>query len=448
MWYADRVKAVMDHIIMPWGVVLCVLRLQRANERDLRCVDTGLLTVMFAWVVVPFLLRFGYTFNNVSNWYGHAVVFFAIYAMTREDSAERRRAMLDSVCAGFALFTFIASALLLYTVWTGNSLGDGTELMTFGVYYGRLRPGYDRNILGMNAQCCVMMCMVGACRRKRIWAKAAHAVPCVMMLIVIMLTQSRTSRVAILAGLAVTAYGCAAGGMKNPSALTRQAAGILCAVVTFVGGYAVSGILIEEAVEYYNHGFAWETNAEQNAAEIITQSDYETSSEQETEESGQTNGDEAKKKTLSVYGGTASFYDRIKIWKNLFELWRENPKHLLIGNGIGHTGSLIVKGTLEEHLGAVAVHNTYLQLLADFGIIGGILTLAFFVFVAIPGFRVFYARGDAHVPGGRALCGLVAAILVTGMMESQPLGANTPMNMMLYYALAILCAEGMAIKKA
>jgi O-antigen ligase len=150
----------------------------------------------------------------------------------------------------------------------------------------------------------------------------------------------------------------------------------------------------------------------------------------------------------AVIEGTASFHDRVRIWQNLFKLWRENPKHLVIGNGIGRTGSRIVEGTYEEHLGAVAVHNTYLQLLADFGIVGGVLMLAFFAIVAYHALQVFYARGGVHLPGGRALCGMVAAILITGMMESQPLGANTPMNMMLYYALAVLCAEGRAMKKA
>lgn len=432
MWYADRVKAVMEYVVMPWSVTLCVLRLMRASERDLRSADTGLLTLMFAWVVLPFMLRFGFTFNNVSNWYGHVVVFFAIYAMTREDTAERRSAMLDRVCAGFALYSFVAASLLLYTAWTGKTLGDGNGGQTFGIYLGRLIPGYDRNILGMNAQCCVMMCLTGACRRKNRLAKAVHAVPCAMMVIVIMLTQSRTSRISILAGLAITVYGCVAAWMKKPSLLVRHAAGILCAAVVFVGGYFTSGMLIEKAVAYYNGGFKAET--------VVTL--VETAVAEEAQAQA------APKANATVVEGTASFHDRIKIWTNLFELWRENPKHLLIGNGIGRTGSRIVKGTFEEHLGAVAVHNTYLQLLADFGIVGGVIMLAFFLVIAVPALRVFFARGGGHVPGGRALCGMVSAILITGMMESQPLGANTPMNMMLFYALAILCAEGRRLKKA
>jgi len=249
-----------------------------------------------------------------------------------------------------------------------------------------------------------------------------------------MLTQSRTSRIAILAGLAVTAYGCVAAWIKNPSVLIRQAAGILCAAVVFVGGYFSSGVLIEKAVEHYNGGFRSEA--------VFTLVETAVAEEALAEPAVRPSA------AGVVVEGTASFFDRMNIWKNLFELWRGNPKYLLIGNGIGRTGSQIIKGTFQEHLGAVAVHNTYLQLLADFGIVGGTIMLAFFAVVAWHALRVFYARGSRRVPGGRALCGMVMAILITGMMESQPLGANTPMNMMLYYALAILCAEGKALKKA
>ena len=47
------------------------------------------------------------------------------------------------------------------------------------------------------------------------------------------------------------------------------------------------------------------------------------------------------------------------------------------------------------------------------------------------------ARGAAQIPGYRALCMLVVACLMTGMMESAPLGAMTPMNMMLYFAFGV-----------
>ena len=56
--------------------------------------------------------------------------------------------------------------------------------------------------------------------------------------------------------------------------------------------------------------------------------------------------------------------------------------------------------------------------------------------------RVFFARGAARLRGGSALCMAVVAALITGMMESAPLEAMTPMNMMLFFTLAQLMAAG------
>ena len=55
---------------------------------------------------------------------------------------------------------------------------------------------------------------------------------------------------------------------------------------------------------------------------------------------------------------------------------------------------------------------------------------------------MFFARGESAYPGGRALCMLVIAVLATSMVETPPLAAMSPMNMLLFYALAILCAQG------
>ena len=141
----------------------------------------------------------------------------------------------------------------------------------------------------------------------------------------------------------------------------------------------------------------------------------------------------------------ATFSDRTTIWANLFALWRENPRHLLIGNGIGRTGSRIVAGTIHEAAGAVQVHNTYLQHTADFGLIGSALLALFFLTILRPVLRVFFAAGERHRPGYMPLCMLVIACLATGMMESAPLGALTTMNLMLFFVLALLASRGEAL---
>ena len=187
-WYSEIVNVLSSYAVIPWGVALCVLRLRRADVRDLRSADTGLLTLLLLWLVVPFFIRYGATFNNVTSWNSHCVLFFAVYALTREDAPGRRAAMLDRVCALFAVLSVVAGAALLYAAWTLRTFGPGTRDWTFGIFDSSLCAGYDRNSLGMNATCCLMMCIVGVCRRKSLVGKLAHAVPAVMMLVVVVLT--------------------------------------------------------------------------------------------------------------------------------------------------------------------------------------------------------------------------------------------------------------------
>lgn len=426
-WHRERINVVNSYVIVPWGGALCLLRFARADVRTLKSRDTGLLTLMFAWVVVPFLLRFGFTFNNVSNWYGQAVAFFAVYALNREEDAQARSRMLGGLCAAFAVLGFVWGGGLLYCAATVQGLWQEMGGDVFGVQYGTLCAGYDYNTTGMNATCMAMMCVVGASRARRWPVKLLHAVPAAMLIAVVCLTQSRTSRYAVLLGLSAAVYAGVQARVNHPRAVVRHGAALLCAAAVLAAGYMASGRLISAAVDHYNGELDLAMTAQAVAEE---------------ESSAVTMNDEA----FAVRSGVdATLSDRTNVWKNLFSLWRENPKYMLIGNGVGRTGSRIVKGTIHEKNGAVAVHNTYLQLVADFGLIGAAILLAFFLSILRPVLRVFLARGERRVPGGRALCALVVAILATGMMESQPLGAMTPMNMMLYYALAVLCAEGRAL---
>ena len=132
---------------------------------------------------------------------------------------------------------------------------------------------------------------------------------------------------------------------------------------------------------------------------------------------------------------------------SLFRLWADNPKYLLIGNGVGRTGSQVVVGTMHEALGGVSIHNTYLQYIADFGLIGFVMKAVFLLLVLRKAVAVFFAAGKRTCAGGRSLCMAVVACLVTGMMESAPLGGMTPMNLTLYFALAQLMAMGRELER-
>ena len=134
----------------------------------------------------------------------------------------------------------------------------------------------------------------------------------------------------------------------------------------------------------------------------------------------------------------STFSDRTNIWKNVFKLWKDEPKLMLIGNGVGNTGRKIVEGTIHEENGAVTVHNSYLQWTADFGLIGAALQLVFLVIALRQALRVLLA--EKRQSGALALCMCVAAALAVGLMESTTLGDMTPTNLVFMYALAQLSA--------
>ena len=115
---------------------------------------------------------------------------------------------------------------------------------------------------------------------------------------------------------------------------------------------------------------------------------------------------------------------------------------MIIGNGLGRTGSLIVEGTMHEEIGYAVVHNAYLQFIADYGLIGFAMLAAFFALIFRPVLRAFYARGEAHEPGIHVFGGLIVAALAIAVVESLPLEALSPMCTMLFVALAILAASG------
>ena len=79
-WYKEQVNAVYQFIVVPWGASLCLLRLQRRSVKPQRThSDVMTLFILYVWLVVPFAIRFGMTFNNLSAWFGYSTMFFGVY---------------------------------------------------------------------------------------------------------------------------------------------------------------------------------------------------------------------------------------------------------------------------------------------------------------------------------------------------------------------------------
>ena len=138
-----------------------------------------------------------------------------------------------------------------------------------------------------------------------------------------------------------------------------------------------------------------------------------------------------------------SFSNRTDIWRAVFMLWHDNPKMMMIGNGVNQTGYKI--GQYISWTDGVAVHNAYLQWAADFGLIGLVPQIVFLAIAVWQTIRVFFASNRPR--GALGLCMMAFAGLLIGMMESATLNAMLPINLMFMFALAQLSAMSRDIAK-
>lgn len=440
VWYRDQVDLIYQYVIVPWGMALCLLRLER-RKNELQPTtrrDVQTLFVLLLWIIVPFALRFGLTFNNMGAWYNHAVVYFAIYAFASEKPLAERERLFDLMVLLCGVLTFVLAGALLYCAATAQTIYHGAQDIGFGLYNGaHICHGMHYNLSGMIMVCLAMMTLAGVSRAKALPLRVFFAVSAAMAFVVVVLTQSRTARYASIIALSVGTYGAIAGraGIKRPA--LRQLAALAAAALVLVVSYAGAARLTDAALAHYAK--VQNARAQGETVGVIDQTMDAIVAPALAEEAS---AQEAVQQIEAREAVDSTFSDRTTIWKNLFELWAENPKYLIIGNGIGRTGSRVVKGTIHEEAGAVQLHNTYLQHTADFGLIGTALLALFFILLIRPLLRVFLARGERRKPGYTALCMLVIAMLATGMMESAPLGGFTAANMMLFFALALLAGRG------
>lgn len=425
----DIIAPLREYMMLPWSGALLALWL--AREKKNSGLDTKTLMLLVLWLAVPFIMRFGTEFFTIQALYGYALSFIVFYISVRESDAQRRARQLDVACAGFGLLSILLGGALLYCAATGKTYCSYWDTEYFGVVNGQLQHATHYNVTAMLALTCMLMCVVGLCRSKKKLFAAYYLLGVVMMALVVVLTQSRTARYAMLAVFAIGTWNGLAEYLPIRKGLLRHAAAIACAFVVLVGGYKLCGSITHAALAHY----AGQPSQVLEAVLPSAIAEEETAAEP------------AAPIAARSQKVDASFSDRTNIWKNIINYWCENPKYMLIGNGASRTQWLLHRGTIHEARGMIAMHNAYLHFAAEFGWIGFGILAVFMLSILLPVLRVFFARGERRMPGGCALCMLVLAILATGMMESQPLDVLTPMNMVLFFALAQLAAAGRDMKK-
>lgn len=436
-----QVTLVERYLIEPWGTVLCVLFLQRQAQRMDAAPrrELPVLLALLLWIIVPFVYRFGMTADNAYTGHSWAVVFFGVYALTSGSDAAYRERIVDTASALFAAVSFVLGALLLYTAVTVQEWGSVGGSTGFGVHNAsQLCMGMHHNSSGAACLFACLMSAIGFFRRKSAAARLAHLIPALMMGAAVVLTQSRTARYCLLAALALGCYGVVAGSERIRNALLRHAAGVALGAAVLAAGYMSAAWMTDAALEHYARlGTGRQISA---SVQVIRPAAAEENAQKDGQNAKQeTQRNTAAKKARGA--GDMSFTGRTLIWRNALKLCRENPKHFLLGFGVGRVGRMIVQGTLVEKDGYSTTHNSYLQFIMDFGLVGFAMIAMYLGMLVPPCLRIFFARGKRQVAGYRALCTMVVGALLTGMMESLTLTAMTTMNLMLFFPLALIAGR-------
>lgn len=440
VWYTEQVNAFISFVVVPWGAALCMLRLMRAQQKQLPVrLDNSIWFIMLLWIGVPFIIRFGFSNVNINNWFQYMVTGVGIFGLMAEEAPARREQMLDWVSALFSLLSFVLGTALLYCVVTVQTWGTDLGAYGFGLYNGTfLTAGLYYNTTGMLALCCALLSLVGFFRRRMLVARLAHLVPSVMMMMVVVLTQSRTARYSLLIALAVGCYSVVAHGNWFLSGIQRHIWAVVLGIAVLVGGYMCADAFTHAAILHYN------AHEQGNQDSIVSFLAAEAYAEDEQKDSLSIEKTETEQTEISLGRGLGdmTFTGRTVLWNKLFSLWAENPWYFLIGRGPGNTGKDIVQGTFLEELGSSTTHNTYLQFIADYGLIGIVIYFGFFLSIIRPVMKVFNAKSGTFQCGYLVLCMVVIASLLTGMMESEPLAAMTPINAVLFFSLGALVNRG------
>ena len=421
------------NVLVPWGLALAMLRLYRAKERAAAWRwDVLALLMLFGWIVVPFGIRFGLNSSNINTWQNFAIIFFGVFAMMAEADEESLACTLDAAAALSAAVSYVFAGALLWCAVTVTNISTPYSEFGFGVYqHAQLCAEQHYNATGMLAMCGMFMCLMGMQRGKNKVIRLLYLLPAVMSALVVILSQSRTARYSMLAGLAVGAYGAVAS-LKSVKwgrkLLVRQAAGMLAGVAVLAGGYVLSSKITDAALMHYA-----KVQAGQKQVSLVAHAVAE-------EKASESQPEIVVKEARGAGDGT--FTGRTLVWNNIFNFWRMKPKYFIIGNGVGRMSRDILVGTLLEHGGANMAHNAYIQFTMDLGLIGFALLCVFLALLVPPAMRVLLGAAGTTVAGGRAMCMLTVGCLVTGLMENEPLNAMRPCNVMLFFALAVIAYAG------
>ena len=236
-----------QYVLRPWaGAMLALFLVGRKNG----CLELWPLALVALWLLATFAFRFGTEVSTMEPWLNYTICFFVLYGSVRQADTAHRERQMDIACFGIALISLAVGGALLYCAWTGRTFFSYSDTVYFGVVKGQLQHATHYNTTGMFALSCVMFCVLGLSRSKSVPSALYYLAAAAIMALVVVLTQSRTARYAMLAAFAVGVWSELGDRLRIRRTALRHAAALACAGAVLVGGYALCTLVTNAALAH------------------------------------------------------------------------------------------------------------------------------------------------------------------------------------------------------
>ena len=360
-----------------------------------RCAESRVLYALLALVFIVSALneKFYGVFTENAKYLGTLTVsIFVCYAFGFALPRERRMRALH-ICIDVC-----AAVVALMCLW-------GLALAASGVYYmPRFSPEYGiglcpqnvgmgadfrlvvfthPNTVGMVCEIVLLLCVYRAICCKRALSRALYAVAALICFVAASAASSRTSSLAISAGLAMIVFRLLYLWLRNRKCAVRIGAAIAAAVAVAVVCFALTDALYNGMLSLSPVG----------RSEIAAVTDAER----------------------VVADETGAFSGRTSIWLGVLRCMRDTPRLFALGASPVAVGHVIADYT---PIWVQEVHSSFVQMLISGGALCPILFIAFVAMLCVRGARLYFAVPRAGEPDAGWLVPPLAAILISACMET------------------------------
>lgn len=380
--------------------------------------------IIFAFCGVITLLsnRNLMNFSGISN-YCYLLEVLALVYSYGKDSAKRDRCISSVACTVISAANLVG-IWMFYTKFYLYVPGRGC----IGMYPSENRLAGlfgNPNVLGM-------ICMVGVCLAliqlvsgSKGAARVACGISVVVNLTTLLLANSRTQIYSLILLSAVVVFMLCI--RKNRSFKAISLASVIAAVVLVVafGGSKLIQLGLAKLDTNYSYYEMHILEGGKKEMEPITEATTEPIAEAAIAPSTDTIPTQPDDQTASINRDTGftGMNGRIEIWMQGIELFKHKP---LIGWGMDNLDYALREIGVDGYFVKGNLHNTYLDVLVDFGILGFTCLIAYLLLMLSRVITFFRNnKGDTWCQGA-VLLGCVMAFLLDAVADSTLLASVYP----------------------